>query len=570
MKIRRSILTVLLAGILTVGTAVNVMASEVVLVEGTEEGLPTGMETEGEQNAQEGLDNEQPEMTPEEGIEPYSDSGETAPLETGLTKLAAPVNLVWTNNMNMQWQDVPEAMGHYAVEVYKDGELMETMYWSMGQNAGETVQVNYSPYINESGTYKFRVMAKNDYDPATYEESEYSSFSEERYYQRPDTVLGTTVGYWDAGQKGLFHYTTVGGAGGYMICLYKVEEDGSVAYVRGSWSVAEGLSDVAGEVVSRDLTDWITDEGEYLVSVRALSGNLDLIANGPEGEKSNAFDTKESATTVDGVLDAALALGNATAALQTVKEQVDLSTMRTAMQTDDAVLAKMKALEESYALEKGISVSANAAGGAEQYVDANKISMVGAALNTESGAVNLAVTVPEKKIDVDTNRYVNSVQLDLKLWSDNQYKSELTVPITITMPIPAGVEANHLTILHYHNDGNSEVVAPKVNADGTVTFTITSFSTFVFANESENSEEHSHSYYDMVVEPTETNWGYTMHTCECGDVYYDSYVAPLSEAAAAVTSPQTGESAMPDVAAAAAVMAIGGVVLYRKRNRFAR
>jgi len=264
-------------------------------------------------------------------------------------------------------------------------------------------------------------------------------------------------------------------------------------------------------------------------------------------------------------LDAALALENASTALENVKAQVNLSTLCTAMQTDDSILEKMKSLEELYASEKGISVAANATGGAEQYIDAGKITMVGAALNAESGAVNLAVIVPEKKIDVDTNRYANSVQLDLKLWNDNQSKSQLDVPITITMPIPVGVEANHLTILHYHQDGNSEKMSPKINADGTITFTITSFSTFVFVNEKEDSEEHYHSYYDMTVAPTDTTWGYTSHTCECGDVYYDNYVAPLSEATAAVTSPKTGENAMPVVILFASFAAAGAAVCVRRK-----
>lgn len=593
MRIRNRILAALLAGVLAMGTSVSVMATEIVPVESTEENQSTGEETVPVESTEENQSTGE-EIVPVQSTEENQNAGEEttsaenetgvvpesaasysaysvdAASETGLTKLPAPTNLSWGSNWNIQWECVPEAKGHYVLEVYKDGTVIDTMNWSLPMDYTGIFEANYSPHINESGAYKFRVMASNDYDPATLESSEFSAFSEERYYQRPDAVLGTTVGYWDAEQKGIFHYTTVEGAGGYLLKLYEVFEDGSQLNTYSTWSVSDGRSDVAGQVKDVDFTNRITDEGEYCVSVTALSGNLDLIANDPEGEKSNKFDTKESASTVSSVLDAALALENASAALAAVKEQINLSTLRTAMQTDDSVLAKMKTLEDSYASEKGISVAANATGGAEQYVDAGLISMVGAALNAESGAVNLAVTIPEKKIDVDTNRYANSVQLDLKLWNENQSKSQLEVPITITMPIPVGVDANHLTILHYHQDGSSEKMSPRVNADGTITFTVTSFSTFVFANENTDSAEHYHSYYDMTVAPTATTWGYTSHTCECGDVYYDNYVAPLNESVAAATSPQTGESAVPMVAAVAAVMLIGGVVVFRKREVLAK
>lgn len=38
---------------------------------------------------------------------------------------------------------------------------------------------------------------------------------------------------------------------------------------------------------------------------------------------------------------------------------------------------------------------------------------------------------------------------------------------------------------------------------------------------------HVHSYRSVVVAPTETERGYTLHTCDCGDSYKDSYTSPL-------------------------------------------
>ncbi|MGN1060442.1 MAG: leucine-rich repeat domain-containing protein, partial [Candidatus Coproplasma sp.] len=41
-----------------------------------------------------------------------------------------------------------------------------------------------------------------------------------------------------------------------------------------------------------------------------------------------------------------------------------------------------------------------------------------------------------------------------------------------------------------------------------------------------SSEQHVHSYTETVVEPSCEKWGYTLHTCECGDSYQDNQTPP--------------------------------------------
>ena len=50
-----------------------------------------------------------------------------------------------------------------------------------------------------------------------------------------------------------------------------------------------------------------------------------------------------------------------------------------------------------------------------------------------------------------------------------------------------GVEPHNLQILHYHNDGSYEAIWPHISG-GTASFTLTSFSTFAFANKIEASD----------------------------------------------------------------------------------
>ena len=50
-----------------------------------------------------------------------------------------------------------------------------------------------------------------------------------------------------------------------------------------------------------------------------------------------------------------------------------------------------------------------------------------------------------------------------------------------------GGEPHNLQILHYHNDGSYEAIWPHISG-GTASFTLTSFSTFAFANKIEASD----------------------------------------------------------------------------------
>lgn len=139
------------------------------------------------------------------------------------------------------------------------------------------------------------------------------------------------------------------------------------------------------------------------------------------------------------------------------------------------------------------------------------------------------VTVPETKIDVDTNRYADSVQLDLKLVSDSSEIHELRLPITITMPIPAGLDAVHLTILHYKNNGATpEVVKYRINNDRTITFTVTSFSDFVFAEEKEAGE------YEIDIDRVQNG------TVKCEVDGIESTIAQSGKMVKLIVEPDTG------------------------------
>lgn len=473
-------------------------------------------------------------------------------------KLSSPTNVQWTDDWDMQWKCVSEAMGHYDFIIEKNGEQYETSSWEIGNEDG-IVTANESAFIMESGVYRFAVRAANDYDPDRFEASDYV-YSEERTYVRPSRELGTTVGYWDKEKDGIFYYNGVDGAAGYYVSLYKTDGDGNEYSISGEWSVEkDGFKDSIDNLHTKDFTNDIKEAGKYRVTVRALSGNIDEIANGAEGEKSDYFDTTSSSSSIKDFFDN-LDKTDPNAALSSLKNQFNIEKIRTAMQTDGDILNQMQELETSYATQNGITTSNQVSAEAAAYVDTNKISMIGAALNAISGPVMLKVTVPESKVDVDTNRYANSVQLDLKLDADGQSKDTLDVPITITMPIPAGIESSHLTILHYHADDTAEVISPRDNGDGTVTFTITKFSTFVFANEKTETESGTPAN-PTTENPTVTNPAPQASTMPEVQTKQEEGSATASEENQ-IVSPKTEQNNFDVFAAIIAFTSLGGAVLY--------
>lgn len=166
-----------------------------------------------------------------------------------------------------------------------------------------------------------------------------------------------------------------------------------------------------------------------------------------------------------------------------IRQNTSKNALSTAMQTSSEVLEQIKTLEQKYLTESNVTVSKSVSDQAAALgVDTSKVSMVGASFNANpNSTVSLDISVPETKVAVPTG-YKDGVQLDIKLNGASSSDGKLEMPITITMPAPAGVDLSKLILWHYHGD-NREAVVFKNNNDGTITFTVTSFSVFLFTEE---------------------------------------------------------------------------------------
>lgn len=431
-----------------------------------------------------------PEVTPVPAVTPTPAAEKT--------KLAAPDGIYWGYNYTLVFNSVPEAKGYYDVQLMVGDKVIESATWHRNSSE-EVLSIDFNSFIYENGDYKVMIRSSNRYDSDTYVESDWVE-SPVKTYVRPEAKLGNVTGYWDDTTPGLLHYTSVEGAGGYEIEIYFTREEtstfdkaiGGMRRLFGRNHVEE-----AGQEGTADMSSFIDQWGAglYRVTIRALSSDVTAVANGTINGFSEYYDTTKTASQVKDTLKDALSSGAAASdALATVKDSVSKSALKTAMQTDPETLEQVKELEERYTKEKNISVQApEVSAAAASYVDSDKIAMVGAGLNAEAGNVQLSVGIPEKPEYVNGKYYKNTVQLAIELKNDNASIHELAVPISITMPIPAGLDTNKLAILHYHEDGSVESVTLKNNGDGTVTFTVTNFSTFVFAEKAETTDDSNDS-----------------------------------------------------------------------------
>lgn len=262
------------------------------------------------------------------------EGGVSLAAETGTASnvipLTNPTNARFTDEYNLavDWSGAPSFTGGafwWHIKVFKDDQLYkEYMGKGNGRTTGDawtipadgktpTTPFTFPFYqvLEDSGTYHFEIRVEKSLSNGRYCASEWIS-SNEVTYSRPETTLETTVGYWDTEKEGVFYYESVEGASGYQYRLLKLDEnsgqwtecskmnqgveglwwDGSISFTY----IKPGTSpDAAGQVKDRDFSYEIkaNGPGRYCVAIKALSGNLNEIANGVE-ERSAVLETGNS------------------------------------------------------------------------------------------------------------------------------------------------------------------------------------------------------------------------------------------------------------------------------------
>ena len=299
----------------------------------------------------------------------------------------------------------------------------------------------------------------------------------------------------------------------------------------------------AGPEVSYTIPDkYLEQPGKYKIRIRQLSHDFLTTAHGDWGEFSAYFvngDVDAEDLAEDAVEQSKT---DAAGAVETITSNLSVSEIRDAMQTNEKFKEHMAEVEKNYATQQNIKVNdTTGSEEAKKFVRPEKIKVVGAAFNAAGGKdVKLDITVPEKKKEVD-KKYHSNVQLDIKLVTAGAEKhGKLNVPIAITMPVPEGIDVDIMEIIHYFVTGGNEKVQFKDNGDGTITFTVDQFSTFVFAEAAEGEAEE-----ESDEEPDEE----------------ETVVTPVKD-----NVPKTGDSLPIALPMAAAVVFAGAALAFRKRE----
>lgn len=397
--------------------------------------------------------------------------------ESTLPKLPAPTGLMWNEDDvpgNISWNAVPESEGEYSIVVYRNGQEYYAVNWTglLPQGSSQRVGIQLSWDILDSGSYTFQITANGDDINNT--TSDISSVSAVYVYVKPQTVLGVPSNVkWDAENPTVATWDSVPNAWGYDVEVYKDGEQ-----VGGQSGCLENNR--------ADFLDWMSEPGVYTFKVRAISDNIERIANGSYSVYSVGYNVIDVAEQINNTLSDLVSNyqsgnTNADGVLSSLKT-LNTDDLAASMQTNSDVLNNIESLEQAYAAEKNITVTNMVDNAVKDKIDPDRISIVGAALNAAQGVNNMSLhfAPPNEEVVVDDSQYKNVVQIDIKL-NGAAVSGNLDVPVRITMPIPTGVSEIRLVILHYHEDGSYETVECQDNFDGTVSFTLTSFSTFAFA-----------------------------------------------------------------------------------------
>lgn len=419
-------------------------------------------------------------------------------------ELVEPDEVGWEDGWKMHFvvpnlDVLAECGGSVCIGFWQDGECRFSSNYEYSYFDSAVELIDISDWIYESGVYYFTAKECAEIN-GVYTETKEVRSAEKEYVVPAERLATMEAPVWDTENTGVLYFKPISGdVKAYQINGY--QDNGEYEWYAFGRRISSPVSGLFSTIwttedgrIAVDMSEEIQrlGEGKYRVSISAFSNDIDTVANGYTSEKSAYLDTSKNAEQVATVISDAISSSNSAAeAVAIIRQNTSKNALSTAMQTSSEVLEQIKTLEQKYLTESNVTVSKSVSDQAAALgVDTSKVSMVGAAFNANpNSTVSLDISVPETKVSVPTG-YKDGVQLDIKLNGASSPDGTLEMPITITMPAPAGVDLNKLSLWHYHGD-NREAVVFKNNNDGTITFTVTSFSVFLFTEEKTGDNQPS-------------------------------------------------------------------------------
>lgn len=382
---------------------------------------------------------------------------------------------------------------------------------SQNNTSGELREFDCSRHITESGEYSFvfwlegeGIRSKNMFLPENYQ------------YVLPSEKVAAPVNVmWSADVPGMMRFTLPEPerTGHYGLILeYKTDEMDEFVSLSSTSSSFQAGNKIP--TMSIDFSNEMNQENAvYRVGVCAFSNDIEAYTHSeyvytdiydPSGASDDVAETlagiledlgvdsvdKADADSLTAIFEEASAEEKTqiAEALKTGLNELPVNELKVAMQTSSDTLDTVAAIESMTGVTVGMAAMDSEV---EELVDLESVKVVGAALNAAEGEdVTLAFSKVTDYVP-DSSFYKKAVPLGITLTGVANVETELDIPVRITMQVPEGIDINKLVILHLKQDGTVE--EKFANEAGcavdletrTVSFTVTHFSTFVFAEEAE-------------------------------------------------------------------------------------
>ena len=424
----------------------------------------------------------------------------------GLTKLAAPTNLVWgldyagaSRPGSIRWTPTEPNQGQYMVTIYRleeDGSTTRSYgsQWDFGKTASQSTYLGTDTTCLdlESGTYYFTLTALGD--GIDYCDSD-TVRSDSWTYTKPDRKIDAvyTDLTWNGLSDGIYATAQLEDpteeAGGWELWLYfSKDENLTPRQVGANWV------HLAEQSISYQVWDnYIQQNGAgwYYFRVRALSADITAACNGEWSEMSPGYHLLPDIEDVKQRLDAITVSEDSTeeeksAAISEI-QAVDTGKLKNAMLADSTVVDRLAQVEQTAA---GGPAQVEVTPEADSQIEQSKVSVVGANLNqTEAAAEPIRLIVDKPQADhVLPAQFDNALAVKFSMTLENVAAPHaLEVPVQVKLPVPASINPSFLVILHYSvAGGEPEQIWPHITIeDGQVyaVFVLTGFSDFAMVQE---------------------------------------------------------------------------------------
>lgn len=149
------------------------------------------------------------------------------------------------------------------------------------------------------------------------------------------------------------------------------------------------------------------------------------------------------------------------------------------LSTSTAAVESLESLDRTVSRIKNIDVRVEKEDGLPSVLTNASVSVVGAALNANASVVRFSLAPSSRNLGLSSG-----YQFSLTLTGVSN-AAKLAVPVIVKLPVPAGMNASRLVVLHYHGGSSyPTVINPSVSGK-TLSFVVSGFSDFVVTYSSE-------------------------------------------------------------------------------------